>query len=179
MEKTFLICFISTLSLRFKWPYPGVKPTIPMGMWHPFLGHTTLLGLLKWSAFKSSILAFFEQERGKRGGCCGFCFFFNSVGYLMLLGGLGAAEPPHEPRVIAAPCSPGGMSSTCWSKPRGRGTCEHLTGKPTEQGIKVRDHGDGRARTASQGKIKVSRALLMETVHCGWPLSGSFLPSGC
>lgn len=118
-------------------------------------------------------LLFFEQERGVAGVFFGF--IFNSVGYLLLLRGLGTAEPPHEPRVIAAPCSPGGTSSICWSKPRGRGTCERPTGKPMEQGIKVRGHGDGggRARTASQGKIKVSRSSLMGTVHRGWPLSGS------
>lgn len=81
-----------------------------------------------------------------------FLFLFDSVGHLLLLGGLGTAGPPHEPHVLAAPCSPGGTCSTCWSKPRGRGTCERPTGKPTEQGIKVRGRGDGRAKTGSQGK---------------------------
>lgn len=130
----------------------------------------------------SIINCFFLSRKEERGvGGVVFGVFFNSVGLkeLLLLGGLRTAEPPHEPRVIAALCSPGGMSSICWSKPRGRGTCERPTGKPTERGIKVRGRGDGRAGTANQGKIKVSRASLMGTIHCGWPLSRSFLPSGC
>lgn len=122
------------------------------------------------SAFKTSILAFICA--GRRGGWCGFCLFELS-GVPAAAGRPGNSRTPHKPSVIAAPCSPGEMSSTCWSKPRGRGTCERPTGKPTEQGIKVRVHEDGRARTPNQGKIKISRASLTGTIHHGWPLSGS------
>lgn len=80
---------------------------------------------------------------------------------MLLLGRLEAAEPSHEPCVVAAPCSPGGMSSICWSKPHGRCTCERPTGRPMARGTKVRDCGGGVMKMTTKGKIKLSRALFL------------------